>query len=125
MNTPRTSSCLAGDLGTDVLVVDEPGREVETGQTGELAARGANVMRGYWNKPQETNLAFRDGMFRTGDIGFQDANVYFYILDRVKDMIVPGGETVYCGEVEAVIYGHPAVREVVVFGIPDRKWGKS
>jgi long-chain acyl-CoA synthetase len=117
-------SCGRPCLGTDVLVVDESGREVETGQIGELVARGANVMRGYCNKPQETSLAFRDGMFRTGDIGYQDANGYFYILDRVKDMIVTGGENVYSGEVEAVIYGHTAVREVAVFGIPDPKWGE-
>ena len=81
-------------------------------------------MRGYWNKPEETKLAFRNGFFRTGDIGYQDANGYFYILDRLKDMIVTGGENVYSGEVEAVIYTHPAVREVAVFGIPDPKWGE-
>jgi long-chain acyl-CoA synthetase len=82
-------------------------------------------MRGYWIKPQKTKLVVRDGMFRTGDTGYQSANGYFYILDRVKDMIVTGGENVYSGEVEAVIYGHPAVREVAVFGIPDLKCAKS
>ena len=81
-------------------------------------------MRSYWNKPEETKLAFRNGFFRTGDTGYQDANGYFYILDRLKDMIVTGGENVYSGEVEAVIYTHPAVREVAVFGIPDPKWGE-
>jgi long-chain acyl-CoA synthetase len=81
-------------------------------------------MRSYWNKPEETKLAFRNGFFRTGDIGYQNANGYFYILDRLKDMIVTGGENVYSGEVEAVIYTHPAVREVAVFGIPDPKWGE-
>ena len=69
-------------------------------------------------------LAFRDGLFRTGDIGYQDSEGYFYILDRLKDMIVTGGENVYSGEVEAVIYAHPAVREAAVFGIPDPKWGE-
>jgi long-chain acyl-CoA synthetase len=81
-------------------------------------------MRSYWNQPEETKLAFRNGFFRTGDIGYQDTNGYFYILDRLKDMIVTGGENVYSGEVEAVIYTHPAVREVAVFGIPDPKWGE-
>jgi len=81
-------------------------------------------MRGYWNNPAETALAFRGGMFRTGDGGYQDGDGYFYILDRLKDMIVTGGENVYSGEVEAVIYEHPAVREVAVFGIPDPKWGE-
>ena len=73
---------------------------------------------------EETTLAFRDGFFRTGDIGYQDADGYFYILDRLKDMIVTGGENVYSGEVEAVIYEHPAVREAAVFGIPDPQWGE-
>ena len=81
-------------------------------------------MRGYWNNPEETANAFRDGFFRTGDIGNQDSAGYFYILDRLKDMIVTGGENVYSGEVEAVIYGHPAVREVAVFGVPDPQWGE-
>ena len=80
--------------------------------------------------PQQTALvsegksAFRDGLFRTGDVGYQDAAGYFYILDRLKDMIVTGGENVYCGEVEAVIYEHPAIREAAVFGIPDPQWGE-
>ncbi|PYL73493.1 MAG: fatty-acid--CoA ligase, partial [Verrucomicrobia bacterium] len=120
----KLTSCGRPCLGIDVHVVDPTGKEVETGQTGELVARGANIMRSYWNKPEETKLAFRNGFFRTGDIGYQDANGYFYILDRLKDMIVTGGENVYSGEVEAVIYTHPAVREVAVFGIPDPKWGE-
>jgi acyl-CoA synthetase (AMP-forming)/AMP-acid ligase II len=120
----KLTSCGRPCLGIDVHVVDSTGKEVETGQTGELVARGANIMRSYWNKQEETKLAFRSGFFRTGDIGYQDANGYFYILDRLKDMIVTGGENVYSGEVEAVIYTHPAVREVTVFGIPDPKWGE-
>ena len=87
-------------------------------------ARGSNVMRGYWNNEAETAAAFRNGFFRTGDIGYQDRDGFFYLLDRQKDMIVTGGENVYCGEVEAVIFNHPAVREVAVFGIPDPQWGE-
>jgi acyl-CoA synthetase (AMP-forming)/AMP-acid ligase II len=121
----KLMSCGRPCLGIDARVVDESGKEVEAGQSGELVARGTNVMRGYWNKPEETKLVFRDGMFRTGDIGYQDANGFFYILDRVKDMIVTGGENVYSGEVEAVIYTHPAVREVAVFGVPDPNWGET
>src|SRR5713226_2047978 len=120
----RLSSCGRACPGIDVRIVDDAGKEVGVGQTGELVARGANVMRGYWNNPKETNLAFRDGMFRTGDIGYQDAEGYFYLLDRLKDMIVTGGENVYSGEVEAVIYQHPAVREAAVFGVPDPQWGE-
>jgi long-chain acyl-CoA synthetase len=117
-------SCGRPCPGIDLQVTDESGKPVETGKPGELVARGANLMRGYWNSPEETALVFRDGLFRTGDQGYQDSEGYFYILDRLKDMIVTGGENVYCGEVEAVIYEHPAVREAAVFGIPDPKWGE-
>ena len=120
----RLMSCGRTCPGIEMLAVDESGKEVEAGRPGELVARGANVMRGYWNNSQETGRAFRDGMFRTGDVGYRDADGYFYILDRSKDMIVTGGENVYSGEVEAVIYEHPAVREAAVFGIPDPQWGE-
>jgi long-chain acyl-CoA synthetase len=120
----RLMSCGRTCPGIEVLVVDEAGKELEAGRPGELVARGANVMRGYWNSSQETGRAFREGMFRTGDVGYRDADGYFYILDRSKDMIITGGENVYSGEVEAVIYEHPAVLEAAVFGIPDQKWGE-
>jgi long-chain acyl-CoA synthetase len=120
----RLLSCGRPCPGIDLRVEDESGKEVEAGQHGEIVARGANVMRGYWNDPEDSALAFRNAMFRTGDVGYQDSDGYFYILDRLKDMIVTGGENVYSGEVEAVIYKHPAVREVAVFGIPDPKWGE-
>src|SRR5260221_9767977 len=117
-------SCGRPCPGIDLRVEDETGKEVEVGRHGELVARGANVMRGYWNDPQDTALAFRNGMFRTGDIGYQDLDGYFYILDRLKDMIVTAGGNAYCGEVEAVIYEHPAIREAAVLGIPDQQWGE-
>jgi long-chain acyl-CoA synthetase len=120
----RLLSCGRPCPGIDVQVVDESGRQVEAGQRGELVARGANVMQGYWNDQEGTAAAFRNGLFRTGDIGYQDVEGYFYILDRSKDMIVTGGENVYCGEVESVILGYPAVREAAVFGIPDQQWGE-
>ena len=120
----RLLSCGRPCPGIDLRVTDDSGKQVEVGKSGELVARGANIMRGYWNNPGETALVFRNGSFRTGDIGYQDSEGYFYILDRAKDMIVTGGENVYSGEVEAVIYAHPAVREAAVFGIPDPKWGE-
>ena len=120
----RLSSCGRPCPGIDLQVTDESGNPVEIGKAGELIVRGDNIMRGYWNNPEETALAFRDGWFRTGDIGRQDSAGYCYILDRLKDMIVTGGENVYSGEVEAVLYAHPAVREAAVFGIPDAKWGE-
>ena len=124
-HTPdRLTSCGRPCPGIDLQVNDASGEQVEIGQSGELVARGANVMPGYWNNPEETGLVLQNGWFRTGDIGRQDAEGFFYILDRAKDMIVTGGENVYSGEVEAVIYTHPAVREAAVFGIPDPKWGE-
>jgi long-chain acyl-CoA synthetase len=120
----RLMSCGRTCPGVDLRVLDESGNEVEAGQPGELVARGANVMREYWNNPGETAHAFRDGQFRTGDIGYRDTDGYFYILDRRKDMIVTGGENVYAGEVEAIIVAHPAVQEAAVFGIPDPLWGE-
>jgi long-chain acyl-CoA synthetase len=120
----KLTSCGRPCPGVDLQVTDTSGKQLEPGQAGELIVRGANVMKSYWNNPEETAKAFRDGFFRTGDIGRQDADGYFYILDRLKDMIVTGGENVYSGEVEAVIYAHPAVREAAVFGIPDAQWGE-
>jgi long-chain acyl-CoA synthetase len=120
----RQTSCGRPAPGIEVRVADVSGAEVAVGETGELVARGANVMHRYWNNSKETAQAFRDGWFRTGDVGRQDADGFFYILDRLKDMIVTGGENVYSGEVEAVIYEHPAVHEAAVFGVPDPKWGE-
>ena len=120
----RLLSCGRPCPGVEVMVVDDVGKPLESGRHGELVARGANVMQGYWNNPEESAQAFRDGFFRTGDIGYQDPSGYFYILDRSKDMIVTGGENVYSGEVEAIISRHPAILEVAVFGIPDPQWGE-
>jgi long-chain acyl-CoA synthetase len=120
----RLTSCGRACPGIDVRVVDSSGTEVPVGQPGELVARGGNVMRGYWQNPEESTRSFKDGFFRTGDLGRQDVDGYFYILDRLKDMIVTGGENVYSGEVEAVLYEHPAICEAAVFGIPDARWGE-
>jgi long-chain acyl-CoA synthetase len=120
----RLMSCGQPRAGVELRVADAEGNWVKMGDHGELVARGANIMRGYWNNPEETAKAFGNGYFRTGDIGYQDSGGYYYILDRLKDMIVTGGENVYSGEVEAVITGHPAVREAAVFGIPDSRWGE-
>jgi long-chain acyl-CoA synthetase len=120
----RLTSCGRPCPGVELAVVDERGAPMPVGHPGELVARGANVTSGYWNKPDETARSLHDGFFRTGDVGYQDAEGFFYILDRIKDMIVTGGENVYSAEVEAVISQHPAVQEVAVFGIPDATWGE-
>ena len=117
-------SCGRPCPGIDVRVVDNGGRELPVGEKGEIVARGANVTRGYWKDPDDTQEAFRDGFFQTGDVGYQDGAGFFYIVDRAKDMIVTGGENVYSGEVEAVLYEHPSILEAAVIGIPDPKWGE-
>ena len=98
---------------------------VPAGAVGEIAIRGANVMRGYWNKPDETAAALVDGWYRSGDIGYVDEESYVFLVDRAKDMIVTGGENVYSTEVEDVLYRHPAVLEAAVFAVPDDRWGEA
>ena len=120
----KLTSCGRPCPGVDVQIVDDGGNPVKAPIPGEIVVRGANVMTGYWNNEEETAACFRNGFFRTGDIGYQDSNGYVFILDRSKDMIVTGGENVYSGEVEAIIFDHPAVREVAVYGIPDTRWGE-
>ncbi|HEY4331637.1 MAG TPA: class I adenylate-forming enzyme family protein, partial [Ilumatobacteraceae bacterium] len=109
---------------TDVRFVDEDGRDVEPGHVGEVWVRGPNNVRGYWNKPKETAEAFTNGWFHTGDAGRIDEDGYIYIVDRIKDMVLRGGENVYCAEVEAAIFEHPAVADVAVFGLPDDRLGE-
>lgn len=101
------------------------GTPADTGEAGELTIRGANVMAGYWNKPEQTAAAIRNGWYWTGDIGRIDAEGYLFLLDRSKDMIISGGENVFCTEVEDALYRHPGVLEATVFGVPSEKWGES
>ena len=112
-------------FGTEVRVVDENDADVEPGQIGEVIGRGANVMKGYWNMPEATAETLRDGWLRTGDLGTVDEDGYVYILDRVKDMIISGGENVYSREVEEALYMHPAVADAAVIGVPDEQWGEA
>ena len=104
---------------------DADGREVPTGHRGEIWFNGPMLIRGYWNKPEATAETIVDGWLRSGDVGRIDKDGYFYIEDRLKDMILRGGENVYCAEVEAAIYEHPAVHEVAVFGVPDERLGEE
>lgn len=109
----------------EVRIVDEAGREVPRGEVGEIAVRGPNVMLGYWNKPQETADALRGGWLHTGDAGRMDAAGYVYVVDRLKDMIVSGGENVYSAEVERAVASHPAVATCAAIGIPSERWGEA
>ena len=111
--------------GTDVRIVDEEGNDVAAGGVGELWVRGPNNVRGYWNKPKETAEAFTDGWFHTGDAARIGDEGYVYVVDRIKDMVLRGGENVYCAEVEAAIFEHPAVADVAVIGLPDARLGEE
>jgi long-chain acyl-CoA synthetase len=109
----------------DVRIVDEAGNDLDTGQIGELWISGPNVIPGYWRNPQATEAAFGGGWFRTGDLGYRDEDGFHYIVDRKKDVIIRGGENVYCAEVEAEILEHPLVKDVAVVGIPDPEYGEQ
>lgn len=111
--------------GVEIRVVDEVGNEVPRGQTGELVVRSPSVMTGYWRRPEETAKALRGGWMHTGDAAYMDAQGFVFIVDRLKDMIVTGGENVYCAEVENVVARHPAVAAVAVIGVPSREWGEA
>jgi long-chain acyl-CoA synthetase len=111
--------------GNEVRVVDAGGHEVPRNTVGEITIRGANLMLGYWNKPDETRTALRDGWLHTGDGGFMDQAGYVHIVDRVKDMIISGGENVYSGEVEGALSHHPAVAACAVIGVPSQAWGEA
>lgn len=112
--------------GVELKVVDYEGRELAPGEVGEVVIRSAHNMAGYWKQPEETARAIdAEGWLRTGDAGYTDADGYLYIHDRVKDMIISGGENVYPAEVESAIYGHPQVADVAVIGVPDEKWGEA
>jgi acyl-CoA synthetase (AMP-forming)/AMP-acid ligase II len=111
--------------GTDIRIVDGTGADVAPGEVGEIVARGPQVMLGYWNRPDETAAALRDGWLFTGDAGSLDADGYLTIRDRVRDMVVTGGENVYPAEVENALLAHPAVAEAAVIGIPHDTWGEA
>jgi long-chain acyl-CoA synthetase len=110
--------------GMDVRILDQHDVEVPTGGIGEVCVRGPAVMLGYWQRPEETAATLRNGWLHTGDLGRIDEHGYLYLLDRAKDLIISGGSNVYAVEVEAVLATHPAVRDVAVVGLPDRKWGE-
>ncbi|HJT03382.1 MAG TPA: long-chain fatty acid--CoA ligase [Pseudonocardiaceae bacterium] len=108
----------------EVRIVDPEGQELPRGQIGEIACRGGHVMLGYWDKPEQTAAALRNGWVHTGDAGWMDEDGYVYVSDRLKDMIVTGGENVYSTEVENVVAAHPAVANCAVVAVPDDLWGE-
>jgi len=112
-------------LGTEIRVVDPDGSDCAPGEVGEIIARGPQLMNGYWNLPDETAKALRNGWLYMGDAGTLDGEGYLYILDRIKDMIVSGGENVYPAEVEHALFEHHAIADAAVIGVPDEQWGES
>jgi long-chain acyl-CoA synthetase len=126
-NRHRLRSCGLPGPGVELVIVDpDTGGECPQGEVGEIWIRGQQVMKGYWNMPDETAKSINgDGWFRSGDAGYVDADGYVYIHDRVKDMIVSGGENVYPAEVENVLMSHPAIADVAVIGVPHDRWGET
>jgi long-chain acyl-CoA synthetase len=125
LDHPRARSCGRSVTEGCLRVADPEGRTLPAGEIGEVVVRGPQVMRGYWNKPEQTAKALRNGEYWTGDLGYLDDEGYLFLVDRSKDMIISGGENVYSTEVEEVLYRHPAVLEAAVFGVPDEKWGEA
>ena len=121
----RLKSCGKAMAGIEIRVVDAEGKDVATGDVGEIVTRSPQNMIGYWNQQEATRRAIRGEWFYTGDAGYLDQDGYIYIYDRVKDMIISGGENIYPAEVESVLFSHPAVADVAVIGIPDDKWGEA
>jgi acyl-CoA synthetase (AMP-forming)/AMP-acid ligase II len=112
--------------GVEIKIIDEAGNPVPAGAVGEIATRSNKNMRGYWNNPDATAATIdAEGWLRTGDAGYLDEDGYLYIHDRVKDMIISGGENVYPAEVENAVFSHPKVADVAVIGVPDAKWGEA
>jgi long-chain acyl-CoA synthetase len=124
---PRSGALSVGVpvYGTVVRVVDEEGRDLPAGEVGELVTSGPQVVPGYWDRPEESERAIPGGALHTGDVGFMDADGWFYVVDRKKDQINAAGYKVWPREVEDVLYGHPAVREAAVVGVADAYRGET
>ncbi len=112
-------------IGVDIRITDDDGNELATGEVGEICMRGPNMMKGYRNMEEQTAKTIKDGWLHTGDGGYIDEDGFVFIVDRVKDMIISGGENVYSAEVENALYQHPAVNQCAVIGIPHEKWGEQ
>ncbi len=119
----RHAAGLAG-LHCRVRIVDATGNDVPVGEAGEILLQGPNIMAGYWNDEAATAMALKHGWYYSGDIGYRDADGYYYITDRKKNMIISGGENIYPAEVERILYGHPGVQDVAVVGMADEQWGE-
>jgi long-chain acyl-CoA synthetase len=123
---PRKAGSVGKPIaGVEVVVVDENDQPVPVGEVGEVIARGPNIMRGYYNMPEETRATLRDGWLHTGDMGRFDEDGYLYIVERKKDLIIRGGFNIYPRDVEEVLNSHPAVLEASVVGVPSERMGEE
>ena len=120
----RAGSC-GLPIGNEMKVVDDDDNEVPRGELGEIVLRGENILKGYFKNPDATERAFRGGWFHTGDVGYQDKEGFFYIVDRKSDMIIRGGENIYPREIDEVLYQHPAVAAAATIGVPDQLYGEE
>ena len=120
----RPGSC-GQPIGNEMRVVDEDDREVPDGELGEIVLRGENILKGYFKNDAATATAFRNGWFHTGDIGYRDAEGFYYIVDRKSDMIIRGGENIYPREIDEVLYQHPQIAAAAVIGVPDELYGED
>jgi long-chain acyl-CoA synthetase len=120
----RPGSC-GVPIGNEMRVVDEEDQEVADGSLGEIVLRGENILKGYYKNPDATATAFRNGWFHTGDIGYRDADGFYYIVDRKSDMIIRGGENIYPREIDEVLYQHPSVAAAAAVGVPDNLYGEE
>jgi fatty-acyl-CoA synthase len=122
----KVGSAGTAPLYSDLAILDDAGNPCPVGERGEICTRGPNVMAGYWNRPDATAEAIdAQGFFHSGDVGYFDADGFLFVVDRVKDMVISGGENVYPAEVESVLYEHPSVAEVAIIGLPDDRWGEA
>lgn len=121
----KAGSCGRAFIHTEIRIVDMEGNDVGPEVTGELLMRGPNMMKGYWNRPEETAKTFEGGWLHTGDIARVDSEGFYYIMDRKKDMIISGGENIYPAEIEDALLAHPAINDVGVIGYPHEKWGEA
>jgi acyl-CoA synthetase (AMP-forming)/AMP-acid ligase II len=120
----RPGSC-GMPIGNEMRVVDDDDQEVAAGELGEIVLRGENILKGYYRNPEATATAFRNGWFHTGDVGYRDADGFFYIVDRKSDMIIRGGENIYPREIDEVLYQHPAVAAAATIGVPNQLYGEE
>jgi acyl-CoA synthetase (AMP-forming)/AMP-acid ligase II len=121
----RLNSAGKSCVNVEVRIVDKDGKDVETGEVGEVIVKGYHIMKGYWNLPEATAEVLRDGWIYTGDLGYLDSKGYIYLVDRKRDVIISGAFNIYPKEIEDVILTHPSVKEVAVIGVPDDKWGEA